>query len=78
LFTSVDVRVSHPLTSLPSQLLVPAPHITDETRQTPPAHNAETPAAGIEHRVPHPPQLFKSPMPMLVSQPLAALPSQSA
>lgn len=74
--TSVNVTSSHPFASLPSQLPVPAPHVTDDTRQVPPVQRAVTPA-GVGQRIPQPPQLLTLPMPTLVSHPLDALPSHS-
>jgi hypothetical protein len=76
-FTFVSVVVSQPFASIPSQLPVPAPHITVETPHMPPLHTAVVPA-GAGHCIPHRPQLATFPVVVFTSHPLAGLPSQSA
>lgn len=68
----VSRRASQPLASFPSQLPEPSKHTIP---QCPNVHTGIAPGDG--HRIPHPPQWLKS-VRVSVSQPLAAIPSQSA
>ncbi len=74
LLESLAVLTSHPLAALPSQLAKPALHAP--ITHAPEAHVAA--ALAKRHAVPQPPQLLASAPRTLVSQPLLAVPSQSA
>jgi hypothetical protein len=71
LLTSICVLVSHPFARLPSQFLKPALHVMPHV----PAAQVGEPFWLLQI-VPHPPQ-FVTDVPVFVSQPFAALPSQS-
>ena len=74
LFESLAVLTSHPLAALPSQSAYPA--LQAPITHAPAAHVAA--ALAKRHTLPHAPQLFASVPRTLVSQPLLAVPSQSA
>ena len=71
---SVLVLVSQPFAGLPSQSAYPA--LQAPITHAPAAHVAA--ALAKRHTLPHAPQLFASVPRTLVSQPLLAVPSQSA
>lgn len=72
LASELEVLVSHPLPTLPSQL--PNPGLHPPTAQTPNAH-AAAPFAGEAHRLPHAPQ-FAEELSVSISHPFARFPSQ--
>jgi hypothetical protein len=72
--TLLLVRVSQPLAALPSQLAKPALHTSEQVPMAHPDWPLAT--APVGHTVPQAPQ-WETLVPVLVSQPLAALPSQS-
>jgi hypothetical protein len=70
----VRVLISQPLLATPSQSAKPAVH--DEIAQLDALQVGV--ALASEHFLPHAPQLFGSPVTVLISHPLVATPSQSA
>jgi hypothetical protein len=71
-FTSERMSTSQPLVTFMSQLAKPGLH--EAMPQVPPVHDG-VPLAGVRHALPQAPQ-WASVVLRLVSQPLAAMPSQ--